>query len=169
MFAIIRALVSRTCCACVHGNDRTLVGHWAVSQAVGIACSAGQFYANAGVPCPPNRALADHFVFSMNTDFKKVAQDFTSASADAGPADALSDMESFLPFLPDGVQPQAAGGGAAAADRSAMVAGDAERGIAALRDHFEASQRVRLLKREWVPGLRNATRCLFMQCTLADV
>jgi hypothetical protein len=89
--------------------------------------SAGQFYADAGLPCPPNRAMADHFIFSMNTDFKKVARDFMEDENDG-------DIESFMPYLPRG---------AAAALALPTTIADAERGIEVLRKRFESNVRVR--------------------------
>lgn len=93
-----------------------------------MACRAGQFYSDAGLPCPVNRAMADHFLFCMNTDFKRVAQDFTDS------ADAEKDIDGFLPYLP--------GGAANKLTRVGSVA-DADQSIITLRDAFEKTQRVR--------------------------
>lgn len=103
---------------------------------------AGQFYTDAGVPCPRHRALADHFLFSMNTDFIKAASDFASSSdplhlagssAGGGGGDGGEPSPSFLPGMP-----------AAVASSSAMPPpADAAEGIERLRTHFEGTQRVR--------------------------
>lgn len=92
-----------------------------------VAYRAGQFYADAGLPCPVNRAMADHFLFCMNTDFKRVAADFSDAPQ------GQSDIEGFLPFLPGGAGEKLARGNSVT---------DAEESIVALRDTFEKRQRV---------------------------
>lgn len=91
-------------------------------------CRAGQFYSDAGLPCPVNRAMADHFLFCMNTDFKRLAQDFT----DNG--ETQKDIEVFLPYLP--------GGAADKLTRGDSLT-DADQSIVTLRDAFEKKQRVR--------------------------
>eukprot|EP00892_Ulva_mutabilis_P010291 jgi/Ulvmu1/7634/UM038_0061.1 len=95
----------------------------------GEAARAGQFYSDAGLPCPVNRAMADHFLFCMNTDFKRVAQDFTDVP------EAEKDIDGFLPYLP--------GGAATKLTRGASVT-DADQSIVTLRDAFEKHQRAAL-------------------------
>lgn len=92
------------------------------------------------MPCPPNRALADHFIFAMNTDFKKVAKDFV-----AGGKPKIDGLESTdhaaLPKSQGATvcAPPLCGG----ADGEATPQTDAEKGIEALRARFEGVDRVR--------------------------
>lgn len=102
-----------------------------------LVCRAGQFYADAGVPCPPNRALADHFIFAMNKDFERQAKDFDNAPP------SESDLESFKPFLPPGaidtqLQPSCVANPLWGKDDKAS----ATKSIQALRSAFETRQRV---------------------------
>jgi hypothetical protein len=90
-----------------------------------VVCRAGQFYADAGVPCPLHRALADHLIFTMNTDFNAIARDFATTSKEAQPAFSMATSTGMR----DCTQP-------------ATATPDAERDVAALRDHFENSCRV---------------------------
>lgn len=81
-------------------------------------CSAEEAYEQAGLPCPPHRTPADHYIFSMNTDFQKFAADFETGNA-------MPDLE---------------------ANSGSLVAPvNAQAGIKQLRAHFDGVLRVRTL------------------------
>lgn len=92
-----------------------------------------------------NRAMADHFLFCMNTDFKRVAQDFADAPQ------AEKDIDGFLPYLPGGAADKLTRGGSVA---------DAEESIVTLRDAFEKTQRVRPASLSASPRARSPTGAL---------
>ena len=48
-----------------------------------------QYYSDCGLACPEHRAPADHFIFCLNTDFKKQAADFVGSSTASQVAHAM--------------------------------------------------------------------------------
>lgn len=125
------------------------------------------------MPCPPHRAPADHFVFSMNTDFDAAADEFASAAdllqlappseddgrgsrsgrngvnGSSGEEDGEDEFENFLPGLPAAPEPAAAGAApvaaaAAGAGGSNSLPIHAKDAIERLQTHFEATARVRV-------------------------
>lgn len=100
------------------------------------SCRAGAFYEQAGVPCPTSRALPDHFLFAMNTDFKKVADDFKVAQRESGGSRQFPELP-----LPEGQEASSN----SKAGLPGVLDNDAEEGIANLRERYEKVERVRLL------------------------
>ena len=109
-----------------------------------MGCRAGDFYSRAGVACPPCRALADHFLFAINTDFQDIAVDFAhSSSYHLSHTSTRASM--VVPLVVQHVCPLADAHGAPEAQRQLCgdQTGQVGDGIARLRKLFEATVRVR--------------------------
>lgn len=146
------------CCTCACLGLRSSVGDhctprdhtqwWRLTY--GPQCRTADFYADAGVPCPPNRALADHFIHSMNTDFQKEAATFADSAAAAVPPEGAAKADSAIVPVATGKTLAAtagsgAHGGACSMARLPPAVANAQEGIKALRSRFEACRRVRAL------------------------